>query len=109
MYSNYPKIALQGIGGLMFIRREEFIYAIADGNYTHVHLSQNRQVKVLRQLKEIEELLSVESFIRIHRAHLINLEHVVRLDNEDVVMTDGNSLPIARDRKMEFIEKFTRI
>ncbi len=109
MNSNYPQIALQGINGLIFVRQDEILYAVADGNYSHVHLTQNREVKVLRQLKEIEQLLSHENFIRIHRAHVVNLEHVTRLDNESILMTDGNSLALARDRKMEFIEKFTRI
>lgn len=106
---NYPKIALQGIDGLTFVRSDEVLYAIADGNYTHVHLTNNRVSKVLRNLKEVNELLSGDNFVRIHRAHVVNLEHVIRLDNEEVLMTDGKSLALARDRKADFIEKFTRI
>ncbi|MFK8010383.1 MAG: LytR/AlgR family response regulator transcription factor [Saprospiraceae bacterium] len=110
MNYDYPQIALQGIEGLMFVRPDEILYAIADGNYTHVHLTQNRQTKVLRQLKEVEDLLPSEKFIRIHRSHVINLDHVIRLgDNETILMTDGQELTLARDRKMDFIEKFTRI
>ena len=109
MDHTYPQIALQGIDGLTFVRPDEVLYAVADGNYTHVHLTQNRQSKVLRNLKEVNELLTGDNFTRIHRAHLVNLEHVIRLDNDAVLMTDGKSLALARDRKMEFIDKFTRI
>lgn len=110
MNYDYPSIALQGIEGLIFVRPDEIIYATADGNYTIVHLSKKRQSKVLRQLKEVEILLPHESFTRIHRSHVINLEHVIRLGNkETVMMTDGVELALARDRKAEFIEKFTRI
>lgn len=111
MNSNYPQIALQGIEGLIFVRNNEILHAQADGNYTEVILSNNRQIKVLRQLKEIEELLPYENFIRVHRSHLVNLEHVIRLDSdsESIMMTDGQSIPLARDRKFDFIEKFTRI
>ena len=109
--SYHPKIALHALDGLMFVDAEEILYAIADGNYSIVHLSNNREAKVLRQLKEIEELLQAEKFIRIHRSHLINIEHVIRLDSESesILMADGKSLALARDRKTEFIEKFTRI
>lgn len=110
MDSNYPKIALQGIDGLMFVRKSEVLYAIADGNYTYVHLTNNRKVKVLRKLKEVSQLLPDENFMRIHRSHLINLEHVIQLnDSEEVVMLDGKGLALARNRKLIFIEKFTKI
>ena len=108
---NYPNIALQGIDGLVFVTKDEILYATADGNYTQVQLNDNRNIKVLRQLSEVEQLVSGEPFFRIHRSNLINLEHVIRLSSDDdtVLMTNGASLPLARDRKAGFIEKFTRI
>lgn len=112
MHNNPPRIALQGIDGLMFVQALEIVHAQADGNYTIVSLSQNRSIKVLRQLKEVEDLLlPFDNFIRVHRSHLLNIEHVIRLesDSETILMTDGTSIPLARDRKMEFIENFTRI
>lgn len=111
MKSPYPKIALQGIDGLIFIRAQEILYALADGNYTHVHLTDNRTSKVLRKLKEVEQLLSGENFLRIHRSHLINLEHVLRFQNDPdmVIMSNNNALEVSRSRKADFIEHFTRI
>ena len=110
MNSDYPQIALQGIDGLLFVRPDEILYATADGNYTHVHLTRNRQSKVLRQLKEVETLLTQDSFVRIHRSHIINLEHAIRLgDNDTIMMSDNTDLPLARDRKYDFIDKFTRL
>ncbi len=111
METKYPKIALQGINGLMFVRKQEILYAIADGNYTYVHLTDNRTTKVLRKLKEVEQLLFGENFLRIHRSHLINLEHVISFQNEPdvVVMSNEKSLEVSRSRKAYFIEKFTRI
>jgi two-component system LytT family response regulator len=112
METKYPKIALQGTDGLLFVRQHDILYAIADGNYTQVYLSDKRQARVLRKLKEVGQLLPDENFIRIHRSHLINLEHVVQFNAEEsnmVTMSDGEMLPVARNRKNSFIEKFTRI
>ena len=110
METPYPKIALQGLNGLIFVHKREIIYALADGNYTFVHLTQDRKIKVLRKLKEVSQLLSDDHFIRIHRSHLINLEHVLRLDETNgVVMSNGSSLLLSRNRKAHFVEKFTRI
>lgn len=106
-----PKIALQRINGLLFVDEHEILHANADGNYTEVHLSGNRSAKVPRQIGEIERLLKGDHFVRIHRSHLINLGHVIRLDSgtDSILMANGKSLPLARDRKAEFINKFTRI
>ena len=110
MRTTYPKIALQGIEGLIFVQKNEILYALADGNYSIVQLIDNRQVRVLRKLKEVEALLSDEQFQRIHRSHIINLEHIQGFkEHDNVLMTDGNLLSVSRDRKAKFIERFTRI
>ena len=110
MTSRYPKIALQSTQGILFVRKQEILFAIANGNSTVVHLTENRKTKVPRKLKEVSQLLAGENFIRIHRSHLINLEHVVQFNgNDSVIMNNGVALPVARHRKAAFIEKFTQI
>ena len=112
MEDKYPRIALQGIDGLIFIHKQEILYATADGNYTHVYLTKNRCVKVPRKLKEVSQLLSNDVFIRIHRSHFINLEHVIKYSGgigSEVLMSNDTVLPVSRNRKAYFIEKFTRI
>ena len=111
MKTSYPKIALQGIDGLIFVREEDIIHANADGNYTEVILLDQQKVRVLRNLKEVEQLLSSEKFVRTHRSNLINLDHITRYDpeNNSVLLSNGDSANVARDRKAEFIDKFTRI
>jgi len=106
----YPKIALRTVDRLLFVHAKEILYAIANGNYTQIYLTNDRSVRVLRKLKGVNELLTDEHFIRIHRSHLINLEHIQSYDEEEViVMNDGKRLPVARHRKANLIEKFTRI
>lgn len=106
------RIALQGTNGLLLIQESEILYALAAGNYTQVHLVGNRKVKVLRKLKEVSQLLSHENFVRIHRSHLINLEHATQFDQkgiETVLLTNGEALPVARNRRNHFIQCFTKI
>lgn len=108
--NDYPKIALRGLDGIIFVTQNEIIYALADGNYTHVYLTNNRCVKILRKLKQVNELLSNDNFTRIHRSHLINLKHIVKFDDNDLVeMSDGNALTVSRACKGSFIQKFIRL
>ena len=106
----YPRIALRTVDRLLFVHPEEILYAIADGNYTQIYLTNDRSVRVVRKLKGVSELLTAEHFIRIHRSHLINLEHIQSYDDDEVVvMNDGKRLAVARHRKAKLIEKFTKI
>ncbi|MEM1327221.1 MAG: LytTR family DNA-binding domain-containing protein [Bacteroidota bacterium] len=107
---SYPKIALHAIDGWLFVHAEEILYAIADGNYTRIHLTNNRSVRVLKKLKAVSECLSTMHFIRIHRSHLINLKHIqAYTETETVTMSNGRCLAVARHRKATFLEKFTHI
>ncbi len=111
MKTRYPTIALQGAGELMLIRESEIIYAVAAGNYTEIYLEGNRKIRTLRKLKEVGHLLPGECFFRIHRSHLINLEYAIQYDQmkAKVLLSDGTYLPIAQNRKSEFINRFTKI
>jgi len=107
---NYPKIALRGLEGVIFIHQEEILYANALGNYSEIILTDNRTVKILKKLKQVSQLLSQDSFTRIHRSHLINLKHLKEYhEQEFVVMSDGTSLPVSRACKGEFFQRFIRL
>ena len=112
MDKTYPKIALHLSDGIVFTHKSAILYAEAEGNYTHIFLTDNRRAKVLRKLKEVHDLLPDNNFIRVHRSYLLNLHHVVHFDkegNETVVLTDGSTVPISRNRRSQFMEKFTKI
>ncbi len=80
------------------------------GNYTIIHLTNNRTVKILRKLKQVDQLLPNKNFIRIHRSHLINLEHLKRYDKrESIVMSNGKKLSVSRSCKGRFSQKFIRL
>lgn len=85
----------------------------AVSNYTRIFLENARTpIVVTRTLKEVEEILGPQDFYRIHHSHLVNLSHIeryVKTDGGYVVMSDGEQLTIARNRKEGFMERFARI
>ena len=105
--TDYPNVSLRGITETIFVNPREIIYALADGNYTIIHLTNNRTVKILRKLKQVDQLLPNKNFIRIHRSYLINLKHIRKYYRKDAVeMSNGQKIPISRACKMSFIQKF---
>ncbi len=89
----------------------DIIHCESDGNYTIFETMDNEKIIVSRILKEYDDLLSDSGFFRVHRSHLINLKHIKRFEKQDggnVVMRNGNKIPVStrgRERLLELFEK----
>ncbi len=106
------RIALQTAEGLMMVTQDQVVRCQSISNYTKIFLTDNRQLVVAKTLKETEEILAGHSFYRIHHSHLVNINHVLRYVKNDggyVVMTGGEEITVARNRKDGFIEQFSHI
>jgi two-component system LytT family response regulator len=102
------KIALPTMEGLQMVPVESIISCESDSNYTILQLKGNKRVIVSRTLKEIEEFLAEHSFIRVHRCYLANLNEIekyVRGEGGYLVMSDGTSIDVARNKKEVLMKK----
>ena len=92
--------------GFTRVRLSEIISANAEGSYTELHLQHEaRPMTVSRPLGDVEKELG-PGFLRTHRSHLVNPAHVrgyTRHDGDRLQMSNGTSVPIARDRVQEVL------
>jgi len=103
------RIAVPTQEGLHFIKLKEIIYCISDSNYTHIHLTDGKEILVCKTLKEIEALLANEGFLRIHNSHLISLQKIeqyTRGDGGYVIMDNQKMLSVSRSRKEALLNVF---
>lgn len=106
------KIALNTADGMMFIKPDQIIRCESQSNYTKIYLTTHQKVTIAKTLKDVEETLQEYHFYRIHNSHLINLQHIekfVKADGGYVLMTDGEHITVARNRKDGFIEQFSKL
>jgi len=104
-------IALPTAEGLAFASVNDIIYCMADGSYTRMALVDKYEILLSKTLGEVEELLNEYHFFRIHHSTLINLKQVkqyLRGEGGEVIMSNGQSLPVARTRKTDFLNVFMR-
>jgi two-component system LytT family response regulator len=104
-------IALPTAEGFSFASVSDIVYCIADGNYTRMILADKNEILLSKTLGDVEELLNEYSFFRIHHSSLVNLKQVkkyVRGEGGDVIMSNGQSLQVARTRKTDFLSVFLR-
>ena len=102
------KIALPTMEGLQMIPVDSIIRCESDGNYTTLLLKSRQKLLVSTSLKEIEEMLEDYSFARVHRSYLVNLNEVekyVKGEGGYLVMSDGSSVDVSRNKKELLLKK----
>lgn len=101
------KIALLSVNKYIFFEADEIIHAEAEGNLCRVHSINGKVHLVSKTLKALDEMIGGDRFLRVHKTHLINKSHISsfsRLQGDEIFMSNGNSIPVAR-RKVEEILK----
>ncbi len=102
---NNNKICLATADGYEFINVDEIMYCKAEGSYTTFKLTNGTSLLVSKHLKEYENLLTDQHFMRVHNSFLINLNEVkkyVKSDGGYILMNNGESVSISRNKKEEF-------
>jgi two-component system LytT family response regulator len=64
------------------------------------------EIMISKTLKEYEDLLKGRHFFRTHRSHLINLNLLKVYDKREggsILMSDGSSIPLARNKRDIFM------
>ena len=70
----------------------------ADGNYTHFHLSDQKQVLASRPLGYYANLLPDVQFIRCHKSHLVNRNCITSIFDKKLKLNDGAIVDVSRRR-----------
>jgi two-component system LytT family response regulator len=107
------RIALPVGAELIIVATADILYCESDGSYVSFYLlHQPRPVIVSKSLREIEELLNNPGFFRPHNSFLIQMKFIskiIRTDGGEVVMTNGKSIPVARNKKAELLSRMTKL
>jgi len=109
--SPVQRIALSTGDGLIFVNTADIMYCQAESNYTNVVLTNKNKVLVAKTLKDIDETLSGKDFFRVHNSFLININQIkkfVRGDGGYILMNDDTQITIARSKREEFFEMFSK-
>jgi two-component system, LytTR family, response regulator len=107
------KIALSTMQGLQFVNLDDVIRVEGDGNYCNFLLKNKTKILLSKKLGVVEELLQGNNFFfRAHKSHIINLKFVekyVRGEGGEIIMEDGTSIALSRNKKDEFLELFAKV
>ncbi|MEO8774023.1 MAG: LytTR family DNA-binding domain-containing protein [Gelidibacter sp.] len=104
---NQKKITINTDGKLIFLDADDILYVVSDGNYSTIVLENAPKIVITKKLKEMNGVLPENQFFRIHNSYIINLKKIKEfIKNEGyVVMESNDKIPVARQRKSDFLEK----
>ncbi len=109
---NPDVIAISSMEGITFIEVKDIVYCESDGSYTAFFFNDNRRIQTSKPIKDVEETLTESGFYRVHQSFLINMKHIrkyIRGDGGEVVMSNGKTINVSRQKKQEFLSFFSRI
>lgn len=86
---------------------QDILFLKAEVDYVNV-VTQEKEVLVLDSLQNWSEKLSQFNFKRIHRSYIINLDRIEKVSGNQVFVI-GNTLPIGRTYKQEFLGALKKI
>lgn len=101
------KITINTDGKLIFLDAELIIFIESDGNYSTIHMEDGQKIVLTKKLKEVNVILPEHYFFRIHNSYIINLNKIKEfIKNEGyVLMQSQHKIPVARQRRSDFLEK----
>ncbi len=107
------KIALSTMQGLQFVNLDDVIRIEGEGNYCNFLMKNKNKILLSKKLGVVEELLHDNiNFFRAHKSHIINLKFVekyIRGEGGEIIMEDGASIALSRNKKDEFLELFAKV
>lgn len=101
------KIAIPIAEGFLFVEQNEIVYLEAENSYTTLFFANGNKIVVSRSLKEFIDLINSDEFFKPHRSYYVNSNHIRqynRQDNGSLIMDNGHTIDIARDKKQEFLK-----
>jgi two-component system, LytTR family, response regulator len=100
------KIALPTSKGVSIFEVDKIVRLESDNTYTTISILDQKKTVLSKTMKYIESLLPSRKFYRVHDSHVINLDLVKEFNKEDctVLLSNGESIPVAKRRKQEFLD-----
>lgn len=110
-------VVLRDHDAVIPVQVDRIIYIEGQRKRQVVHVDgSERAISLTRTMGELEEELAGEGFIRIHKGYLVNYRYIQVIEDGDVVLTDGERLPVSRrkvretkDRLLELVQSNERM
>lgn len=104
------KVGIPTMDGLDFVSMSDIIRCEGVLKCTKVYVDNNKTIVSSYNLGEFVKLLTIYGFFSTHKSHLINLNRINKYYKDgSITMSDGSTIPLARRRKQDFLNKIAKL
>lgn len=97
-----PSIVVRSEQGIQKIILSNLIYVEAMGKKTVYHLFPDRMITCREKFAHVCDNLCQEGcFLQSHRSYLLNMNYIDRISGNDIILSTGDTIPIAQGRAKE--------
>ncbi len=108
----HHKINIAADGKIYLLEQDDVVMLKSDKSYTTIYLKDLSQIIVSKTLKEVEKKFDFPQFFRVHNSYLINIHHVkeyMKSFGGELIMSNGLSASISRNKKSELLTKLSLV
>lgn len=101
-------IGLPTFDAIIYEQLDNIVNIEAHQNYCKFYFGNREPILISKNIGTYEESLAPYNFMRVHRSHIVNLVKVHefrRTDGGALVMKNGNSIDISRNKKEEVLKR----
>jgi two-component system, LytTR family, response regulator len=106
-------LALSTSNGLTFVKLEDIVLLEAVSCYTQIVMQDGKKHLVSKTLALFEDTLQQQPhFFRAHKSYMVNIKAIaqyIRGDGGEIILQNGTSISLSRQKKQEFLAMFTKI
>ncbi|MCR5101540.1 MAG: LytTR family DNA-binding domain-containing protein [Butyrivibrio sp.] len=99
------KVVLTTTEGVRSVKLYDIGYVESNSHYLYYHVK-GEILKVRDKIANAEEELTKYGFYRINNGYLVNMKKITYIGKTDVTV-DGDNLPVARQRRVDFLRTFS--
>lgn len=81
------------------IKEDDIVLIKSEHVYANVHLQDGRTIITRKPLRKFLEQTKSTFFFQCHRSYIINTRHVNGWDHEQLIMLNGQIVPVSRSKK----------
>lgn len=86
------------------IKLMQIRYFESEKHYVKIR-TQNEDYMVRAKMTDLEQIFSSKGFVRVQAGYIVNLRHVDRVRYKDILMNNGESISVSRERLEDIKQK----
>lgn len=96
------KISVAASGEQYLLSVDDILYFEVIRHNVIFHLRDGEEISVRASLSQIKDQLSHGCFVQTHKSYCVNMDYIDRVCRQAITMTNGESIPIGRNRSEAF-------